>query len=324
MSRGAGQLQRQIAESAGAEPGISVGRLRWRLAEASGRVEPAGISRSFQVSFQRALRGAAGERHHLIEVESRKLVTLDELALHYPDKTHSAEVRAARSALLPAVVDLARASPPQFGVVKTERHALHERITLLRESAPTDLRRARRAWASVRSAIVAVIGRLSEQDAATLVRVLGKGSEYFEPKSPHQVNVPLRALLEDVTAAIRAEPSLAAVAAALSELCEVVLPRELVAGATLKDRLYSLVDFGNRKLQSMKTATKERLFEACPDAVAALRGHEAWETTAGDAQFIALVGRAQGEVKRFSPVLDQLLQRDALGRFEFVRPSDAS
>ena len=305
MSRGPGALQREILQVAASVPGISSHRLRWQVGEALGRLDETGIPDSFYKSFHRALRRLGGSSGPL---ECRDLAyrSLDDVRRDYPCRTHRADVRRRREAVLPLLIDYARSLPPKFSDAESERYViLHRTPPYARgEEAQSKWRAACEQWTRVESAIRENLG--SSRQVELLIELLVKGREYWARQSGYRLDRTLRSIAVAGAGKVD-EGVLAGVTALLKEW----IPERLTTRGGLKARLYLFVDPIVRGRPSVQPHAKEWLIKEHPEVLKREFGFEASPPPRAGGLFI---GMGPPSIEG----LDHLLGHDLLKRDTYV------
>lgn len=299
---------------------VSMSTLCWRLAEQMDQVDvettvAPGIRRGrvrpiFYKSFRRAVSGLVkSERLMLMR---RKLTTVDDALTFYPDKTLRLEARDLRARLLPLVLAygekrsrIAPASDIEEELLDTER---------LAEWASE--------WEALRPELSEAYARATEPPARdTLLRLLVKGTRYFDPTSAMGLAstqrvelVELASLAELLHAAERQIPT--RIFVRLERLYEDAIPQERQQQRELKDLLFRVANFRYKTTPELDDRTKTYLLEKVPEIVAALPGHRP-ALPRPRRGFLALE-QPSGPV--FSHLLNEVLNRHVFDTFDFVSP----
>lgn len=298
MSRGPGRLQFFILEALEAhrQP-ILVNLLMWdfntkfKTKEAAGERE---IRKTVYTSFLRAVNGLV--RSNEVERQSRRLRTLDEVVEYYPYKTRSVELKELRLRLLPRLRGLNWSA--LYGASENEdfivgKHPQGESI--------------RDRWERLRFQLLVAVRTITDPQVAHIhAHLIVRGDALFSDRAKGLVHpgsfVDLASCL-----AVHLEESLAQ---ALTKFFNEIWPPTQRKEVALKSQLYAWVNFSG-STPSLKPEARDALRKLEPQIMADL---------------VIIPRPTRGSFRGFflekdirhEPILDQLLQRDVLGPFDFL------
>lgn len=317
MSRGPGWVQGRIRAALVRREPILSAALLWSIAESGDHVEDGHISDALYKSYRRSL-GALKDAK-VLHAERRLLVSMREVLKFYPDHSRDAAVRDMRRKLLPTFASIL--DDTEIDATDVERRAFDAHASEWSRNG-MGAAKVRTAWRALEAQIAQVMPHVRRDDRELLAQVLGKVGEYLGTRSVHRVETTLRGQLARLRRRSGSARQLARVVAMLDELCQMVLPMEVVQRLTMKSQLWQHVTYGRPQRPTLRPGTKKRLFELAPDVVAALEGHKPRDPSTDD-DFSRLLWPARElppTVDAFSPLLDRLVGRDALSWFEFLTP----
>lgn len=308
MSRGPGRLQRAVLDSLPHDAPISVDELCWQLAlrgnRCSPRWEPEEVARdlpkTFYVSFRRAVLGLA--RSKSIWIERRKLENIEELVRYYPNKTRFVRRKTLRERLLPRLAEYIGRSVGRFSIAENE--------AFLAAQVPDG---AQQQWFALENTVIDVATVAAHVERERLLQVLAKGRQYFSGESGISCTLSLGSLVKDGLDAIPSSTQAAALYDELKQFYLTCFPRSVRGHARLKSQLYEVARLDESVAQPhLHDSFKLHLFEVEKGFLERLPGHRtitaspAWKWL---------------QPNEFSPVLDELIGRDAFRVFEFIRRS---
>ncbi len=194
MSRGPGTNEKLLKAYLAANAGwTTFETVRWLLAPQTGGKLPAKLSASWDTSLHRSLKTLA--KRGVVEIKKRRLLDLDEVVAHYPNKTLATSVRELRGLVLPVIAQLEKSNgglSVRYGLEANERHIL----TKLSPEVRAD------TWAQWRSLEVDLRHSLATQEDDSLLLLVMKGRSLFKAREQHraemaQVSWPLQTLINE-------------------------------------------------------------------------------------------------------------------------------
>jgi hypothetical protein len=317
MSRGPGKLQQQILQLVTSTTPVSINQLCWKLATLLGRVKqenshplPVGfMDPSFYKSFCRAV--GLLKKRNLLQFFSRKIETPQELAELYPYRTRDVRVKALREQLLPETTTFLKDRSPRFNVNQNERF-LWQRLSL------EERRQFSESWVLLWNELAVLLGRVPETRRTLVFDLMLKGNEISQSildaafSEYKYSGASMQDLLTETTKIDNPLTEESALYNRVLHLYVRYFPRSSRMATRLKSRLFDVVDIGSDKKHPRITDLfKDRLLTKNKALIEALPGHKVIETKA-DEWFLRSIET------QYSPLLDQLILRDAFGPFEFV------
>jgi hypothetical protein len=282
---------------------------------------PAGeILKPFYQSFGRAVRRLV-ETGMVVE-RLRKLRSLDELVQYYPYKTTDRWVKELREQLLPIARQVAERSSRKYSTAENEAYLLAD--------VPED---AQQRWPSVEAQLFDLMGELSglqeperTSRRGVILRATVRGRQLFDRPSDVSCVSSFGSIIAEIQRtppmSEHERPTYAAVAAFYEEC----FPRDEVARVEMKTRLMAVADFGRSGASSLTSLLKRELLLAAPQMIEQMPGHvpappsPTKEERANDGYDIEhfLMAGLPREGPTFAPLLDKLIQRDAIASFAFL------
>jgi len=302
MSRGPGNVQRTILKVLErSDAGVALPTLAWTAAAEDGFLDGDDLPEEIYKSVHRAAVGLARPRSGppRVVVRRERVATLRELLDFYPDRTKSGTIRRLRRELLPHVGSFMykpglRIKDP----VDTEDVILYS----YGKEGPTVISRIVADWPAVEDALVSSLGRLDAGARTKAIEFLARGRRLFHTETRVTARVTLLGGIRHLRKALDGrDPELDA---ALVHF-ESRLPVRDIRRALLKAVLRTVVHLDKGDSPRMKDAFKNYLREVAPETMKSLfteaeEGADLW---------------ARQRVE-FSPILDQLVQQDALKPFD--------
>ncbi len=301
MSRGLGALQRLVVDSLTQREPTQFNVLCWNLAAQTGRISRGEVDRSFYSSLLRAIWSLKGR----VNRRKRKLVNLDEVVRFYPYKTRKYRIRHLREQILPVLKDhIEEREAAKFTTAETEHHLYGQLTEKQQESG-------RSAWYRIEGRLYGQMASTQHDRRDAYVALLVRGRELFAPPVAMSHRDSFWSLFIKAFDSPNLTEEERHLRDDMEDLYRRYFPRSVVAHARLKSQLYAILDFGDYGRARLKEKSKEVLLEKLPRVVEALPGH-----------------RPDGKQKvgkfylpqevRFSPVLDEVISRDALAPFDFL------
>lgn len=298
MSRGLGALQKVILDE------LQTGerqfnQLCWTTAARVDAADVAGLPRSFYASFQRGV--SQLEARGIVSTTQRKLIDLTEVSNYYPYRPRERAILEMRKRLLPQIANYVerRPSKVKFDYADTERR----HVKLL---TPERLQAARETWNDVEDRTLIRMSSAKHEHRANMCLLVAKGREVFGLLRGELATT----LWSYVNVLHSSFPDLR-----LEETYWNLFPRDVLAPLFLKTRLYPAISAGNSGASEVQRDFKEFLFKYDADFLRSLPGH------------IEPSGRRRGTLavlydgRRFSSLLNRLVNRDVFGPFAFVTPA---
>lgn len=294
MSRGLGVFQRRLLEAV--RGGIAqVNVLCWHLATAGGHLTKQGdLAGSYYSQFRKALKALVPE--HLV-LEQRFLTGFDELERYYPSRSRIASVKNLRQTLLPVIRTYVESRPPRYDLGENEDHLL--------QRLPEEQRaNARQGWAELRDLLFQCARSHPEPSVAeTAFELRLKGDWLFLPGARFSSEDSLGELLARAREQLPSE-----LRHVLIEFYRTIWPAENRRQAKLKSQLLWAADFRSSKEPTLQEDFLKWLQHHPDPSVRALvlpRGKPG----------------SYGGLRPPMPteILEQVLLRDAVRRFQFVR-----
>lgn len=306
MSRGLGTVQRAAISEMEASRGssLTVDQLCWAVAIRQGRCGAAwrgggdqrDLPKSFYAAFRRAI--VSLKRSGYLEIEPRKLGTLEEFVALYPSKTLSLQRRGLRERLLPHVATYLQNSSGRFTFAENEQFL-----------ARTVSRAAQSEWTRLETDVLLAASHSAGRRREILVQVLAKGRQYFDQSGISATDSLGQLVAEGLKTS--AVPDERTIFAELAIFYGKTFPPRERTSLRLKNKLYEVARMGRgRRPAELTDELKMHLFRMDQALLESLPGH------------ISLPGKEGWFVVNghtFSPVLDQLIGRDVFRDFEFVR-----
>lgn len=294
MSRGLGAFQWRLLRAV--HEGIEqVNVLCWHLATAGGHLTEQGdITGSYYSQFRKALKALAPE--HLV-LEQRFLTGFDELERYYPSRSRLASVKNLREKLLPELRNYVESRPPRYGLAENERHLLQHLPEEQRASA-------KQRWEELRDLLFQCARSHPDSAVAeTAFELRLKGDWLFLPDARFSSADSLGQLLARARGLLPSE-----LLRTVIEFYRAIWPAENRRQAKLKSQLIWVADFRSSKEPTLQEDFLKWLSLHRRRSVRALvlqRGKPG--------SFSALRSPMPTEI------LKQVLLRDAVRRFQFVR-----
>lgn len=261
MSRGAGRLQRMILDRLRQRNcETTCETLRWELWDETGEVASS-LPNSWNTSIDRAAKGLCLAGSH-VRMEYRRLNSLDEFLVHYPNKTLSADTRCLRKLLLPVVVEWL-GTKPRYSTAQNEKF-------YLKQIEAADFDDICRSWQRSESSLMQLFPRLQAAHQTQLLFLVTKGKSLFETR---EVNAK-RGFTEYAQICLQSGFLSENLAGEVKTLAHSVLPSVETGPLRLKSFIHLGVDVPKRGRCSLKTKLLEHLDKTCPDVVHALSGYE--------------------------------------------------
>ena len=265
------------------------------------------LTKSVNSSIGRSTSKLADSDPKQIEIEERKLTSTEEFLVHYPNKTFSARLRFLRQKLLPILLDN---SNPEF-YSRYSRGGNEAYLLEKRESKPI-LKRAGKIWQKAETELMDRLPGLSDDSRRALFLLIAKGKQLFLSEE-----LTAKGGFVDYADTVRESNILPPHSMKLiDDICEIVLPKLQEQHLNLKSKLYSLVNFGGRRISSsLKTESVQWLYSRCPDLLTKLNEFKAPEQPKDGAEnwMIPVQSKDVG-----SPELDKLIDATALQPFRFL------
>ncbi len=301
MSRGLGELQREISKYVGesAEP-VTVEFMRWSLYERLGKPripEDGALPNEWNTSFSRAVNSLVSRSNPLLQIEKRRLASLEECVMHYPGKTLLAATRRLRTTLLPALLEWTReklGAAPHYNTAENEQYLV--------EHLPQDRVRCLRVkWMRLESLMQPSFARSGGDD---LLLLFAKGGALFrgiEIRSRHSFAELVR------TCCVGGDlPS--GVVGELRRFATDFLSPATAGSLKLKSFVHEFAHVPPRGQCSLCESTKEALHRLRKPFVELLAGFRP----------------AENKCLRnphYSDAMDKLFDQTVFQRFKFVRPA---
>ncbi|WNG17856.1 hypothetical protein [Cystobacter fuscus] len=298
MSRGPGQLQSFITDALKAtrQP-VLVNALMWEFNTTVKSKEAAvekEIRKPVYTSFLRAADSLV--KSNEVERRSRRLRTLDEVVTYYPYKTRSVELKELRLRLLPRLRDLNWSA--LYGASANEDFIVgkHSGEDTIREQ-----------WEHLRSLLLTAVRTITDLRAAHLhAHLIVRGDALFSNRWKGLTHPGSFVDLANKLAVHLEEP----LALALAQFSNEIWPPAQRKEVALKSQLYAWVNFNGSK-PSLKSDARDALRQLEPKIMKELVIIP--RAMRGSFSGFLLEKKIQHE-----PLLDQLLQRDVLGPFDFL------
>lgn len=296
MSRGPGRLQRFILdELETTRQPMLLNVLMWRFNIQHKSQGAAGkeLRKTVYTSFLRAADGLVKSKE--VEILSRRLRTLDELIEYYPYKTRSVELKELRLRLLPRLRDLNWSALYNASDNENFIVSKHHQARLLQQR-----------WKHLRNQLLSTVRTITGIHAIHIhAHLIVRGDALFFKE---------RGIIHPgsfVALATRLTMHLGeALSRELTEFCNEIWPQPQRKEVALKSQLYAWVNFGGTT-PSLKAEARDALRELEPDLMAGLVIVP--RVTRG-----SFLGFLHEKDIRHKRILDQLLQRDALGPFDLL------
>ena len=294
--------------------------LRWELWENNPADKPPNCSflppakerlnSSWNNSFRRSCLALAKMRPAPIRITKRKLMSVDEVLKHLPNKTLSSRTRHLRKSLLP---NLLCEDNPHFKCEYTK--ASHEIYFRENSHNPCTQASLRAEWSNCEAKLIDQFQHISSKDQRdTLFKMIAKGKELFKYDNI-RVGGAFSAHVDSNISKINLPDN---VITQLKNLCDLSLPEESAGHLNLKSWLYSVVNFGSRSSSCrLKDPSKAYLVHTQNDIVKHTQGYVA-PTKRG--QEVKFHGLYMPPVLWGSkcPELDKLIDHSALQPFQFL------
>lgn len=323
MSRGFGTKEHAILDylkKSSGEP-TTLETMRWDLSGCHDTgLEVEKLRASHDTALKRALDSL--ELKGRIDIKKRKLRDLDELQLHYPNKTHSSRVRALRKGLLPEIIKLEK-DHKGLG----NRYSSQQNEDFIISQLDSSTRQVlRKEWEQVEQSLR---DAFSEQGNHRLLMLLCKGRIVFQEantllKNQLSVSASLSRLAKQCIQSnlINAEAS-----KKISSICEQLHPLDSRKELKLKSLIYSYSDMldQNNNVRIRKEAV-ELLDRHFGKKIEELGGFEPKPPRNFPNVRERLIGGSTGEFRHRTPtdLLNKLFDRSVFREFRFVSLADAS
>lgn len=279
MSRGPGQLQRQILDYlVTGEAGVTYESLRWDLFDrrraAPGpppgdiptRLDNNRLPSTWNSSLKRALDGLADRSVGRVVVDRRHLSSFEELVRHYPGKTLQVDTRRLRITLLPVLEDLVRTGN-QYAHYSQAGNEEFYMITHLRERA----NRFRKAWRNLESELFEQLPRLSGEDRSDLFLLIARARSLFE-SAPLECR---RSIAQCVGPLVERRALPPGLQEKVIDFSDSLLPPTEIGFLQVKSFIRSFTDIPRYGSDyRLKPEILDTLEEERPDVVKALPGYE--------------------------------------------------
>jgi len=218
-------------------------------------------------SIARALNGLVEKNRSKIVETRRKLISLDEVLMHYPDKTLSTRSRYLRQNLLPILL---KAGSPKFRTEYSRKD--NESYYLGKHEARASIVEACGIWMQLEPALLDELPKTGGDTQSTLLHLICKGRELFVPGEVSANG----GFVDYAEALFKKNVISPALASRITTICGLVLPKDQEEHLGLKTKLYSFVNFGTRGTQTtLKPESLEHLNTHCPELLGKLEGYEA-------------------------------------------------
>lgn len=306
MSRGYGKRQKEILAYLQERPGeTTYETLRWDFffskepstSEALGG--DASLPAKLNCSLTRAVNSMLRTSHSGIIECRRPLQSLDELFMHYPNKTLSVRTRFLRQKLLPSLLGSRCSSVRRkYGLRENEEF-------YLKALSNSDRAVIRKQWGFVRSSLFHCIGSQSSSPPIDLFHLVAAGDELLLGESDLSSSRSFHECSSDICASGYLSAPLSALVHDLSEL---ILPETARGRLGLKSTLYAVAQLND---------TEQRIHYGVLDTLA--REQPSIMELLSD----QIEGRDEDWVRpqrdNFDPDLQKLLDMSALKEFRFLQ-----
>jgi hypothetical protein len=243
-----------------------------------------------------------------IAVENRRLINLDEMFEHFPNKTLISAVRLLRVALLRPLADWNGTGTPPLRYSPSQNEKFHL------DKRPKALKRLTVQWASLEPLLVAVLPTLDAADRMRLFVLIAKGYSLFQTRkveSPCSFGELAR---ECMDAGLLPPPIREQVAV----MDQAVLPDDKAGFLRLKSFVHAVVDVPRHRRCRLKTGAIEHLDKICPEVVHSLPGYKPKPPQPIGARFHFMFDSDP----KHSDQLHSLIDHTVFQRFRFIRRVD--
>lgn len=321
MSRGLGAKEHAILNylKSSSGMGTTLETMRWDLAapQDTGQ-EFEKLSASHDTALSRALKSL--EEKGRIIVKKRRLRDLDELQLHYPNKTLHSKVRALRQGLLPEIIKLEKDGK---GLGNRYSGKQNEDF-MISQLEPSTHRELSQEWEQLERSLRAAF---SKQGSEILLMLLCRGRIVFqEANSPLKHRLSVSASLSELAKqCIQSNLMNAEDSDRISSICEKLNPLNSRKELKLKSLIYSYSDMLDQNNDvKIRNDAVELLGRHFSDKVEELGGFEPKPTRNSANSRMRLIGGSAGEFRRRIPtvLLNKLFDRSVFREFRFVSLAD--
>jgi hypothetical protein len=303
MSRGPGKMQSLILSNLNGEKLFQLNVLRWQLWTEEFGNPNSDMSKSFYVSFNRALE-LLDDR--LIR-KRRRLRDLKELRNYYPFKTQKAQIRDLRRKLLPFFEEFVNETGAKYTEAQNENF-------LFRQLLPEDQQFSVEAWRRLESRIYTLIGSAEAKRSRILIQLVTRAWELFRTEKHVSVKNSFRYLAESAFESSVSDPFEQSIKDEVFDILNRCFPGSTLPRARLKSQVYRAFSFSKKAQPHLKQDFREFLTEKHHNFLETLPGHQPAERKAVEKRTFYIPRE-----ERLSPMLDNIVTRDVFTAFEFVR-----
>lgn len=299
MSRGHGSMQKRILRHLSADVETSASVLQWQVAGPA-----SDLSQAFTNSFNRALRALANDG--AIQIVDRALTSFTEVIQLFPYRSRFLAVLKLRQRLLPLLSSFRPEG--HYGLAKNERYVL-ETVSQLTQEGKKRWQKIANEWALLENGLYDLLGTKAAP-RRLIVDVIARGHYLFHEFSPISHRAPLGVMLQGLHGTYRStgEPP---VLQKLRLFYEKYVPSDKRVNARLLSRVLGIANITRPGADTIRTEAAEFLLEKDPRYIRRLPEHR--EAPEGSSP-----RRGPTRDIKFSPLLHNLLTKQALQKFRFV------
>jgi len=307
MSRGHGKIQISIIETIKQDFGNQVQQnyLIWHLAEKEKKIKTLNIDsfktgfidNSFNKSIQRAIIELGKEE--VIQIQPRKLTSLDQFISYYPFKTTKLEIKELRINLLPLIKFFLEETGPKYGPYREELFLIEK----IKKEKKEEFRRASEKWISFEKKIFRILAQ-TEENRDKLISIIIKGRQLFMDSKAEYGRALFSLLNEDK----KLIPIISEIHAFYSE----VIKNEDWNHVVMKSQIYAVANLAKGSRSSLNEDFKKFLYEKKSGYVSNLPGHSVINHESRGRLF-----GLKNEIN-FSKLLDKLIDRHSFAPFNFL------